>query len=116
MKTRREFLTGVLKAVPLIVAGGAFLTKCGGSSSDNGTDCMSISANHGHTVTVPQADINTGAQVIYPLTSGSGHTHSITVTVTNFTDLQAMTPVTITSTADGSGPHTHDVTISCANG
>jgi hypothetical protein len=68
--------------------------------------------SHSHAISIPMGDLTTIQQRVYTLTGG--HTHTITVTVQNFNELLAGgSTVTVTSTADGGGPHTHTVTWNC---
>lgn len=80
------------------------------SCLDNGTS-SSISANHGHEITVSKADVEAGTAKTYDITGSGSHSHSVTVTATHFASLQDNSSVTIESTSSG---HTHNVTISCA--
>ncbi len=77
---------------------------------DNGTN-SSIGGNHGHTLTVSAADVNTGTEKTYDIQGSSPHNHQVTVTSDNFATLASNQSVVLTSTAAG---HTHSVTISCA--
>ena len=69
-----------------------------------------ISANHGHAVTVPEADIRAGVQKQYSIQGTSAHRHFITVTATMFAMLREGTPVSVIS---GGVTHRHTVTIAC---
>ena len=105
----------------------AFLAACsskGADSSGSGTTAacttsgaaVSIGSNHGHTApTVPYADINTSTQMTYALGAGSaGHSHNVTVTATDFSNLKSSaTPINISTDADGTG-HSHTVTFTCS--
>jgi hypothetical protein len=112
MKTSRQsFIKGSL-------AFGASLAGVGcGSDDDDGGDgsatgCGStISANHGHTLTVPQADVDAAADKSYDITGSAAHQHTVMVTAAHFATLANGESVTITSSTDAS--HSHDVTISC---
>lgn len=91
-----------------------------GTDDDQGTvaDCLengtqtSISANHGHSLTVSKEDVAAGSAKTYTLTQGDGHTHEVTITASNFDSLQENNQITVTSTSDSG--HTHNVTVSCA--
>jgi len=76
----------------------------------NGT-LTSISSNHGHSLTVSAADVQSGVQKNYSFTGGT-HNHNVTVSAANFMTLSNGSSVLVTSTS-GDG-HTHSVTISCA--
>jgi hypothetical protein len=71
-----------------------------------------ISSNHGHTATVPGADVAAGVQKTYNIQGGSAHPHTIIVTAAMFTMLKAGQSVVVVSSLDGG--HTHNVTVSCA--
>ncbi|MEP2023790.1 MAG: hypothetical protein ABJH98_03830 [Reichenbachiella sp.] len=80
------------------------------SCVDNGTS-SSISANHGHSLTVSKEDMAAGTAKTYSITGSADHAHDVTVTAENFTSLQSNSSVTIQSTTSG---HSHSVTITCA--
>lgn len=86
--------------------------------NNNNKDCLangtqsSIGANHGHTLQVSKADVQSGSQKQYSIQGSSGHDHMVTVTAANFDSLKNNQQVQVTSTS-GDG-HTHSVTISCA--
>ncbi len=75
--------------------------------SNNTKDCLangtqsSIGGNHGHTLQVSVADVQSG-----------GHSHNITVSSANFASLKGNQQIQVTSSTGDS--HTHSVTISCA--
>jgi hypothetical protein len=71
-----------------------------------------ISGNHGHTATVPGADVAAGVEKSYNIQGGSMHPHTIIVTAAMFTMLKAGQSVVVASSTDAM--HTHNVTVSCA--
>lgn len=73
-----------------------------------------ISANHGHTLTIPAADVNSMVSMTYNIQGLADHNHQITLTPAQLAQIKVMTAVTITSTLGGSPSHTHDVTVNCA--
>jgi hypothetical protein len=73
-----------------------------------------ISANHGHTLTIPATDVDSTVSITYSIDGGAGHIHNVTLTPAQFAMIKAKTPVTIVSTFGGSPSHTHDVTVNCA--
>ena len=79
---------------------------------DNGTTATNISSNHGHSLAVSAADVQSGAEKTYTIQGSSGHDHSVTLTATNFTTLGNGQSLGVTSTAGGG--HTHSVTVTCA--
>ncbi|MEJ7602660.1 MAG: hypothetical protein WKG01_32520 [Kofleriaceae bacterium] len=133
MVTRKQFLFSMLG-----IGAGAFVMACkkgddegtadaaqgpadaprstvDGSTTDGQSACgsttTSISANHGHAVAIPVADIEAGVTKTYDITGSSDHDHSITVTAAMFTTLKGGTMIRVTSFG---GNHPHDVTVTCA--
>lgn len=82
-----------------------------GNCMQNGT-VVAIGTNHGHTMTVPAADVAAGGQRIYQIQGASLHPHTVTVTAAMFAMLQQNMPVSVVSSLDNN--HTHTVTITCA--
>lgn len=114
---RRDFVRVLGGAV---VTGAAISTvACGGDDGGGGgADAMvsancgtQISANHGHTMTVAQVDVDAGVEKSYDISGSSGHSHTVVVTAANMTTLQGGQSVTITSSTDVG--HSHMVTVSC---
>lgn len=71
-----------------------------------------ITANHGHAISVAAADIAAGVDKTYNIKGGSAHPHTVTITAAMFAMLQASQAITVRSSSDAG--HTHDVTVSCA--
>ena len=129
---RKEFImktsAGILIGIPV-----ASLIGCSSSDDDstlpqnddnpdpdpvanclqNGTD-STITANHGHSLTVSKEDVTAGTEKTYTLSQASTdqHVHEVTLTSSNFTALKGNSDITVTSTS--SSGHTHSVTVSCA--
>jgi hypothetical protein len=83
---------------------------CGASGS-------MIALNHGHTLVVPQADLDSMVAMTYTFQGTVDHTHSVTFTPANLQTLKTGGTVTVTSTTSTSmtyGTHNHTVTASCA--
>ncbi|MEQ9426247.1 MAG: hypothetical protein RJQ09_17615 [Cyclobacteriaceae bacterium] len=78
---------------------------------DNGTS-SSIGTNHGHTLSVPQADITAGVDKQYNIRGASDHPHTVTVSAANFAALQSNQSIQVASTSDNG--HSHTINISCA--
>lgn len=70
-----------------------------------------ISANHGHALNVPAADVTAGVAKTYSIKGTSGHDHTVTITAAQFAQLGAGRAVTVPS-SNGAG-HTHSVTVTC---
>jgi len=127
---RKTFIKKTAGALLLAVPAYALLS-CSSSSDDSGSnnpppnggnpdaDCLangtnsSISANHGHNITVSSADVNIGTEKTYNIMGSGDHSHSVTVSAANFNTLKGNTQISVNSTSGGDG-HTHNVTISCA--
>jgi len=129
---RKEFIlktsAGVLIGIPV-----ASLIGCSGSDDSggnpdpdpdpdpdpqancvqNGTD-TTISANHGHDLTVSREDVNAAMEKTYTLSEASTdqHIHQITITSAQFATLKSNNSVSVTSTS--SSGHTHSVNVRCA--
>ena len=73
---------------------------------------MAISDNHDHTLTVPAAELDSTVNKTYTLTIGLAHTHMVTLTPAQLTQIKAKTAVKVTSSNDVG--HFHEVTINCA--
>lgn len=116
--TRRQFL-GTAIATTAVAAcggddgGGADAGGGGRNCQTNGTTAT-ISANHGHTITVTAAQIAAGADMTYDITGSGGHTHMVTITAANFATLQSNPNGSIMVTSTSGNAHTHSVTVLCA--
>lgn len=125
---RREFLKSLSffgAAAITAVALPACVAEAGGDADDDSDEetgesedalvsCSkvntTIATNHGHTLTVPPADVAAGKAKKYQL-SGS-HTHTLSLTAADFAKLSSNGKIVILS--GSSGGHTHSVTVSCA--
>ena len=79
---------------------------------ENGANAITISSNHGHTLTVPKEDIEAGTTKSYSIRGGSGHDHTIQLTEADFAMLRQNNQITKESTTGSL--HRHDVTVACA--
>ena len=77
----------------------------------NGT-AVSIGSNHGRSLTVSMAGVQSGAAKTYSIKGTSGHNHTVSLTAANFTALQGNTNILVTSSSDDG--HSHSVQVSCA--
>jgi hypothetical protein len=103
------------------------LQGCGGGGYSSGTTPMTggsscgasgtdITANHGHTLTIAKADLDSPVDKTYALSpSIEGHSHDVTFTVAQLATLKGGGSVTVRSTttvasAAYGGTHSHSVT------
>jgi hypothetical protein len=110
--TRREILIGtvVLAACGGDDGGSAVDAPSSASCTMNGT-IATIDGNHGHTLTIPAADVVAGVERTYDITGTSPHSHMVTVSAANMATLAANGTVQVTSTSGGA--HTHTVSVRC---
>jgi hypothetical protein len=124
---RKTFIRTVLGMAGVGV-GVAAVAGCGGGGGPSGTGAAgtsgganacdahaptdTISANHGHALTVSQADVTAGALKLYSIMGTAAHDHSVTLTSNSFGTLKSGQSVTLTSTTNAG--HSHNVTIICA--
>ena len=76
-----------------------------------------ISDNHGHTLTIPAADVDSTVVKTYSIAGIADHNHTITLTPVQLAQIKAMTSVTVSSSIDPSpifASHFHAVTVNCA--
>jgi len=86
-----------------------------GESSGGAVDCsadpgVDIGANHGHALVVSAAEVAAGVEVVYDITGGAQHPHTVTLSAMDFTTL-AMTGTVMVVSSDAG--HTHPVTVTC---
>ncbi len=82
-----------------------------GKCVQNGTN-TSISANHGHTLTVSREDVNAAVEKTYSIKGSSLHSHNVTITQSQFNTLKSNNQISVVSTS--ADAHNHNVTVSCA--
>jgi hypothetical protein len=111
--------------VETLASGTALLlfSSCGGGGYGGGgtagnpmltSSCTpDIAANHGHTLAVAVADLDSGTAKTYDITGTATHGHTVTFSVTQLRQLKAGDAITVTSTPGGTDNHTHGVTVSC---
>jgi hypothetical protein len=78
----------------------------------NGAQNGIITANHGHSLYVPRADIEAAQTMEYNIQGVSLHPHYVTLTPEHFAMLAENQSFRITSTNNAG--HTHDVEVMCA--
>lgn len=80
---------------------------------ENGTNTsVASSAGHTHSFTVPKEDVAAGVEKSYTLSNVNSHTHQVTLSAAQFSELQSNHSISATSTSDSG--HTHSITVSCA--
>ena len=118
--TRKEFLRSVL-GVGVGAVGIAAVAGCGddgGSTVDAAPHVCTnprtvIQSNHAmaHVVVVPLADVDAGATKTYTLTGNTDHSHNLTITGAQFTQIKNGQTLSLTTTSGGA--HTHTVSVMC---
>jgi hypothetical protein len=114
--TRKQFLSGLgAGAVVLWLqgcgGGGGYGDDGGGGNQQCGATGASISGNHGHSLTIPETDLNATVDKTYNIMGTAGHNHTVTFTVAQLAMLKNHQSVTVASTTtDG---HSHNVTATC---
>lgn len=115
--SRQEFLRGALAAAGSAIALAGSSAGCGGDDDgggggNGGGACSStIDANHGHTLSVSQADVDAGQPKTYSIKGSSAHDHQVSLTAAHFADLKAGKQVFVTSTTTTA--HEHNVGVKC---
>jgi hypothetical protein len=119
--TRKAFCESLLGAsvtlwLQACGGGGGYSSGSPAPSSSCGASGSDISGNHGHTLTILKADLDSTTDRTFTLTPGfDGHVHDVTFTTSQLADLkagkpaQALSTTTTTSAAYG-GTHNHMVT------
>ena len=113
--TRREFT--VEWALAILAGATITITGCGDDDDGPGTgpsgqgdEVGSISANHGHEITLRSAQISAGAALMSVDIRGSAtHPHSIDLTAAQVVAIGQNQQVSVTSTNNDA--HTHTVTF-----
>ena len=70
-------------------------------------------SDHTHTVTIHPSVLNSTTAQTFDTSSQLSHMHMVTLQPAELATLKGGGTVTVTSSPAGSGPHTHDYTISC---
>lgn len=117
--TRKEFLGAAAGGTLLLL-----LDACGGGGDGYGggtTPSMlgqcgatgaAIAGNHGHTLNIPVADLDSPVAMSYSIAGTAGHDHSVSFTPAQLKLLKSGQSVVVTST--NTSLHQHDVTPSCS--
>ncbi len=118
--TRKQFLDHLAGGSVVLLLGG-----CGGGGSYSagapapapspapaGGCSANIAGNHGHVLTIPQADLDSTTAKTYDIQGTADHTHSVTFSATDLANLKAGQTVTVqTSTTLA---HSHSIGEACA--
>lgn len=84
----------------------------GGGGGGSGACGADITSNHGHTLSVSQADVTAGVDKTYNIQGGAPHDHTVTLTAAHFASLAQGKSVSVTSSS--AAAHDHSVTVTCA--
>jgi len=108
----KDAATGADSSTPAKVEAGADAAK---TDAGGGTYACraSISANHGHTIDVPVADLESTTPKTYAIMGTSPHSHNVTLDSDDFSALKSGISVKKTSDMGGTS-HDHEVNILCA--
>jgi hypothetical protein len=110
MKTSR--LAFVRGSVGVCAAGFMAAGCSSGDDDDTATECQSeIANNHGHKLTIAEADKQAAAAKVYDIQGTSAHTHTLSLDADDFKELAEGTILILTSSTDNG--HAHDVEIHC---
>lgn len=115
--TRKAFCTRLLGGSVVLVIQG-----CGGGGSSysgappgpgpGAAGCTdTIAGNHGHTLTIASADLDSAADKVYNIQGTATHNHTVTLTVANLRALKAGT--TVVAMSSMTLAHDHAVSILC---
>jgi hypothetical protein len=71
-----------------------------------------ISANHGHALIIPTADLDSTVSITYNIAGTADHNHTIVLTPAQLAQIKARMAVAVVSSVNVA--HFHDVTVNCA--
>jgi len=93
--------------------GGGMGDAYGGGGDDItcGATGASISGNHGHTLSIDEADLDATTDKTYNIMGTAGHDHTVTFTAPQLAMLKAGQTVVVNSTTTNA--HMHAVTARC---
>jgi hypothetical protein len=112
------------KAFLIQAASGGWLLAtagCGGGGGDSGNPpappagsgcAATISDNHGHTLAIAAADLDSISDITYDIQGSAGHTHNVTFTAAQLAQLKAGGTVSVTTTMTLN--HDHRISDRCA--
>ena len=119
MITRKEFLVQ-------LAGSGWVLGGCGGGGggyevaaptpapapgTPSSCTATQIAGNHGHALAIPVADLSSAAAMTYDIRGAADHSHAVTFTPAQLSQLKSGSAVTVVSTT--AAGHSHDVTEAC---
>ena len=84
----------------------------GGGAQSCGASGTAIEANHGHSLTIPEADLSSSTDKTYNIMGSASHDHTVTFTASQLAQLKAGQSVVVTSSVTSG--HQHEVTAHCA--
>ncbi len=84
------------------------------SPPPGGLSCgaTAISANHGHTLAVPEADLDSLTNKTYSIRGSGDHDHTVVLTPAQLQLIKVKTAVLVNSSTEMA--HFHEVTVNCA--
>ncbi|MCZ6748438.1 MAG: hypothetical protein O7D96_04030, partial [SAR324 cluster bacterium] len=74
---------------------------------------VAIALNHGHTVTLTQAEVDAGAEIPAVVTDNGTHDHTVTLTAAMLADVAGGMRLHVQSAAAADG-HSHCITVNCS--
>jgi len=83
----------------------------GGGDQSCGATGAEISGNHGHTLTIDEADLSSMTDKTYNIMGTASHDHTVTFTAAQLASLKAGQSVVVNSTTTNA--HQHAVTTRC---
>ena len=91
--------------------GGGYGGGGGGGNLTCGASGANIANNHGHTLTIDEADLTSSTDKTYNIMGTASHDHTVTFTAAQLASLKAGQSVVVNSTTTNA--HMHAVTARC---
>lgn len=89
-------------------------TDAGSADTSQPFQCRSsISQNHGHTLVIPVADLDSTSPKTYSIIGTADHDHQVTFDAQQLADLKAGVSINVTSN-NGGTTHDHDLAVKCS--